>query len=239
MPEIRVNQDLCTKCGICVLCCPATLSNDLQKAAIPDVLDTEYCIECGHCVAICPYDAIVHEKFPDNHVIIIKKDLIPKIEQTLELLRSRRSIRQFEDKPVEKELIEKIIEAARFAPSAHNSQSTRYLVIQDRKVMERITELTTKFLARMLRLFLNPVTRIFFLRLSPVQKKEAFKPTVYIDIEEYIEKKKEAMAEYKSELKEYPHPRSIEGIDIQARKRGIEVSIKYAECFELIRKIVR
>jgi len=45
------------------------------------------------------------------------------------------------------------------------------------------------------------------------------------------------MSAYKSELKDYPHPRSEKGVENLAMKRGNEISIEYAEAFELIRKI--
>jgi len=65
-----------------------------------------------------------------------------------------------------------------------------------------------------------------------------FKPNVYYDITETFEKKVEAMRCYKSELRKFPHPRSIEAIEALARKRGSEVGVQYAEAFHLIRKIV-
>jgi len=66
---------------------------------------------------------------------------------------------------------------------------------------------------------------------------EAFQPNIYEDITPYISIKLDAIQSYESELKEYPHPRSIEAIDILAKKRGSEVSLKYAEAFMLIREI--
>ena len=64
-----------------------------------------------------------------------------------------------------------------------------------------------------------------------------FLPNYYENIEGFIEEKKQAMAFYKSELKEYPHPRSLEGIEILAKKRGMEAGLKYAEAFMLLRQI--
>lgn len=69
------------------------------------------------------------------------------------------------------------------------------------------------------------------------QSKKPFKPTVYVNIKDQIERKKQAMLAYKSELKYYPHPRSEKGVENLAMKRGNEVSKEYAEAFELIRKI--
>ncbi|GAC1568829.1 MAG: nitroreductase family protein [Ktedonobacteraceae bacterium] len=45
------------------------------------------------------------------------------------LIRSRRSVRQFQDRPVDRELIEEILEAARWAPSPHGRQPWRFVVL--------------------------------------------------------------------------------------------------------------
>ena len=66
-----------------------------------------------------------------------------------------------------------------------------------------------------------------------------FTPNTYIDISETKNKKLEAMKCYKSEIRDYPHPRSLEAIEILAKKRGLEVGLNYAEAFNLIRSIER
>ncbi len=53
--------------------------------------------------------------------------------QTLETIFRRRSIRLFEERPVEEEKIHLILEAANQAPSAHNQQSWKFVVIQGEK----------------------------------------------------------------------------------------------------------
>lgn len=60
----------------------------------------------------------------------------------------------------------------------------------------------------------------------------------YVDISEFIEMKKHSMELYSTELRYPPHPRSIEGIENLAKKRGFEVGLKYAEAFKLLREIV-
>jgi len=70
------------------------------------------------------------------------------------------------------------------------------------------------------------------------QQIEPFIPNVYVDVSETFTKKIEAMNAYKSELKKYPHPRSIEIIEVLAKKRGSEVGLMLAESFKLIREIV-
>jgi coenzyme F420-0:L-glutamate ligase/coenzyme F420-1:gamma-L-glutamate ligase len=53
-------------------------------------------------------------------------------EQLLEVLRSRRSIRRFSDQPVSRDDIARLLEAAHWAPSNHNRQPWRFLVVEDR-----------------------------------------------------------------------------------------------------------
>lgn len=68
-------------------------------------------------------------------------------------------------------------------------------------------------------------------------KKRQFYPTVYNDITEFIDKKIEALEIYKEEIRQYPHPRSKEGVRTLAKYRGMEVGYNYAEAFQLIRQL--
>lgn len=64
-----------------------------------------------------------------------------------------------------------------------------------------------------------------------------FKPNVFVDIEDTLPAKLDAMACYQTELGKYPHPRSLKALEIIAAKWGTVVGCNYAEAFELIRKI--
>jgi N-acetylglucosamine malate deacetylase 1 len=64
-----------------------------------------------------------------------------------------------------------------------------------------------------------------------------FIPNFYEDISQTFQKKLEAMKVYKSELKLYPNPRSLEIMEVLAKKRGSEASLELAEAFMLIREI--
>ena len=55
-----------------------------------------------------------------------------------DFLRSRASIRTFSDQPVDGEVLERILETACWAPSAHNRQPWRYLVLPDKKALARL-----------------------------------------------------------------------------------------------------
>lgn len=66
----------------------------------------------------------------------------------------------------------------------------------------------------------------------------SFIPNLYIDISETLPEKRKAMECYQSQLFPFPHPRSLEGIEILAKKRGMEVGLHAAEAFMLLREII-
>lgn len=72
----------------------------------------------------------------------------------------------------------------------------------------------------------------------PVDNSEYFIPNCFVDISESLKTKTEAMKKYKSEIRDFPHPRSRKAIETLARNRGISVGLEYAEAFMVIRKII-
>ena len=60
----------------------------------------------------------------------------------LELVQKRQSVRKYLDKPVEREKIERCLEAARLAPSANNSQPWIFMVIDDPKLKDAVARKT-------------------------------------------------------------------------------------------------
>ncbi len=65
----------------------------------------------------------------------------------------------------------------------------------------------------------------------------SFSPDTYYDISNTLDSKIKAMKEYTSELCEYPHPRSLKGIGLNAEYHGMRVGKKYAEAFKSARVI--
>jgi len=65
----------------------------------------------------------------------------------------------------------------------------------------------------------------------------SFSPDTFFDISETIDLKTQAMRAYDSELRQYPHPRSIEGIKLNAKYHGMRVGKKFVEAFKSVRVI--
>ena len=64
MPQIRINKDICKRCGMCVHICPEELFVQAKPGAVPRIPRRSACIDCGHCVSTCPTGAVEHSAFP-------------------------------------------------------------------------------------------------------------------------------------------------------------------------------
>jgi LmbE family N-acetylglucosaminyl deacetylase len=67
----------------------------------------------------------------------------------------------------------------------------------------------------------------------------SFVPDTWVDISAALEVKLEAMACYVSELRDYPHPRSLKALEHRARALGNQVCLDAAEVFMTIRRVAR
>lgn len=161
MYEVTIDSERCKKDGLCAMICPVGVIQQDEKVTVPKISDEHvaHCIACGHCMAICRHGAISHSEFPATTVQAIPFEQMPKAEQVQMLLRTRRSIRAFRDKPVPKDTIETIIDGARFAPSGHNSQSTEFLVVQDKAVLNKVSAIVIEYLKFEIKRFANPLFR--------------------------------------------------------------------------------
>ena len=65
---------------------------------------------------------------------------MPDGKDILDLIISRQSDRKYSDKPVEKEKIDRIVEAGRMAPSACNAQPWKFIVVDDPELIQKVAE---------------------------------------------------------------------------------------------------
>ena len=140
MSLFTVDRSRCAQCGLCVSVCPRGLIR-LQDGW-PSLATPRLCVACGHCVAVCPESALDHERAPLAGQLPLPDSNRPDAESTLFFLRSRRSIRCFDTKPVSRDLLRRLLEAARFAPSGGNSQGISYQVIDSRPRLRQLTAST-------------------------------------------------------------------------------------------------
>ena len=81
------------------------------------------------------------QRYQDRGFFSDQKELALTSEQAEYFLRSRRSIRTYQDKPIEREKLEKLISIARYAPTGGNSQQIKWLVVNERKDVKKMAGL--------------------------------------------------------------------------------------------------
>jgi LmbE family N-acetylglucosaminyl deacetylase len=86
--------------------------------------------------------------------------------------------------------------------------------------------------------FVNSLYSFEVLSSSEWKFTNSFEPNYFVELNiDDVNKKWQALSEYKTEIKKYPYPRSYKGILTLSQFRGMQSGFKYAEAFKLIRKI--
>ncbi len=68
---------------------------------------------------------------------------------------------------------------------------------------------------------------------------EGFRPHRWVDIEPYLGNKLRALEAYEVEMRPFPHARSFEAVKALAHTRGASAGLNSAECFMVVREVVR
>lgn len=127
--KVLIDVDKCIGCGMCAKVCAAhniAVNNKKAETVLED------CLMCGQCSAICPKKAIAISGY--NTGQIDKSDNISlNPDDVLEVIRFRRTIRQFKKKEISNEIIEQILEAGRLTHTAKNMQDVSFVVLNKEK----------------------------------------------------------------------------------------------------------
>ncbi len=148
MSLITVDETKCKRDGICVSECPFALLRQKDPESVPEAAAHagSICLRCGHCVAVCPHGALSLTGMDEAEYPFIQKDLKLNPEQAEQFLRSRRSIRVYKDKSAPRETLQKLLELARYAPTAHNDQEVRWLVVEEKAQVKHLAEMVIDWL---------------------------------------------------------------------------------------------
>jgi nitroreductase/NAD-dependent dihydropyrimidine dehydrogenase PreA subunit len=138
---IEVDETLCIACGACVRTCPGGL---IAKEDYPVPIEGgwDMCIDCGHCVSVCPTGAMHQRAMGPEDCQEIDIHLIPQWDRVRQYMITRRSVRVYIRRAIEKDKILQLLDVARYAPNGANRQLLRWIVIADLVKVHRIAEMT-------------------------------------------------------------------------------------------------
>jgi nitroreductase/NAD-dependent dihydropyrimidine dehydrogenase PreA subunit len=148
MTTILVDQDLCTRCGICSVVCPMAVVEPADETNLPRVPDAKdgMCIQCGHCEVSCPSQALLLNLRPDEKVILPAGTGIITASDMATYLKKRRSVRYYTRDPVPKETILEVLDIARYAASGGNGQPVQWIVVHNSDRVQKIAGLTIEWM---------------------------------------------------------------------------------------------
>lgn len=153
MSMIVIDEKKCKRDGICVAECPLQIIEIKDAASFPTLVEDaeQRCIKCGHCVAVCPHGAFTHTMLNTESFSPVKKEFTLTVEQAGHFLRSRRSIRSYQERAVEHEKLAKLIDIARYAPTGTNSQMVSWTVVDSRPKVAQLTGMAIDLFREMIR----------------------------------------------------------------------------------------
>ena len=171
MGVMKIDEDKCNKCELCMQNCPFRCW-EKNEGGFPALKEKYECFSCYNCKVACPNDAIsiIDSYHVDAGVFKTEPHPLPP-EMPLEpkdaegnpaewneienAVLTRRSVRNFKDKPVPEPLIQRVLEAGRFAPSGGNCQPWKFVVITNKEIITEIDKVAINVLKTMHNTYMN------------------------------------------------------------------------------------
>lgn len=160
-----IDADLCTRCGLCEVACLGRLVDSAASTINPDG-----CILCGHCIAVCPVGAITVRTAESTdaqqgtssvqNIFLQPEKLSGKSADPAafaNLVRSRRTCRRYQNRPVDSTLLDQLIDLARWTPTGTNSRSVHLTVLATPERVASFSNSAMTFFVKAARLLINPV----------------------------------------------------------------------------------
>ena len=140
--HIKIDREKCIGCGLCEGDCVAhniALEDGQARVRAQD------CILCGHCAAVCPKEAVTISGYGEKPVPDKGGRLDP--ESLLEVIRCRRTIRQFQDREIPEAVLAQVLEAGRMTHTAKNMQDVSFIVLDREKA--KIEQMAVRLFRRL------------------------------------------------------------------------------------------
>ena len=168
--DSAIKLELCSKCILCIEVCPCNIIGLNTKEEVYFIPERKsICLHCGQCMAVCGTKAItVNGLSYDNDFIDLPENKV-LYGDFFDFLSTRRSIRNFKDKSVPKEIIQKIIDSISFSPYGSAPNKINITVVNNRKTIESALPLISEFLDNIVKWIENPFMRLIIKRKKDIE----------------------------------------------------------------------
>jgi len=159
---LTIDHETCRRCFLCTEVCPNKILAKGDKDLIVVRPEREHlCMECGHCMAVCPTCSVHAGKLSyENDFFEIENS--GNIDKSFdELIMSRRSVRNFKNTPVPREVLEKIADAISFAPPSFPPHRTELIIVNDTELIEKSLHIMIDNYSSLIKMMNNPIMRHF------------------------------------------------------------------------------
>lgn len=155
---IQVDSELCKKDGLCASVCPGRVFA-WDKGQVAEVVRPELCCLCGQCMAVCPSGAITHSRLEADGFERLPaakappEDKSARQERLARFVWSRRSVRAYRKKAVDRALLERVARSAGYAPTgAFGGEGwvRHVVVVSGQETMRQVAEMTVAYMRKLL-----------------------------------------------------------------------------------------
>ena len=131
MIQFQIDAERCIQCGECAEDCPAGV---ISMDEYPIITNEDGCYRCQHCLAVCPTGAVsILGRDPDASIEL--EGNMPDAARLETLIKGRRSVRRYNNKDLDPELIDALLDIAWHAPTGVNAQSVLFTVVRESSIM--------------------------------------------------------------------------------------------------------
>ena len=142
MPVLGIDYEKCNYCQICYNACTRYFRRDREQKKMVFEDPNNLCDSCGRCVARCNLDAIIYEDFGEMLAFEEVQDpsTLISYEAMHKFMSAKRSIRGFKKKKVPKDVMEKVLNSIKYAPTGANIRTLRCTIISDDEKIKKLSD---------------------------------------------------------------------------------------------------